>query len=122
MIGLGTILNTAAIVAGGILGALFGRFLHDSAQDTLTKVCGVSTLFIAITGALEEMLRVENGRVVSSGSMLIIGCLAVGALIGEWLNIEGVHPRELHFMPKMLSFAETQCFLPTPKWLTRADM
>ena len=93
MIGLGTILNTAAIVAGGILGALFGRFLHDSAQDTLTKVCGVSTLFIAITGALEEMLRVENGRVVSSGSMLIIGCLAVGALIGEWLNIEGAFER-----------------------------
>ena len=89
MIGLGTIINTAAILVGGLCGALFGRFLHDSAQDTLTKVCGVSTLFIAITGALEEMLRVENGAIVSSGSMLIIGCLAIGALIGEWMNIEG---------------------------------
>ena len=53
MVGLGTILNTAAILAGGVLGALFGRFLSDSAQDTLTNVCGVSTLFIGITGALE---------------------------------------------------------------------
>jgi uncharacterized membrane protein YqgA involved in biofilm formation len=34
------------------------------------------------------MLRVENGAIVSSGSMLMIGCLAIGALIGEWLNIE----------------------------------
>ena len=88
MSGMGTVINTLAILAGGFFGSLFGRFLHDSAQDTLTKVCGVSTLFIAITGTLEQMLRVENGAIVSSGSMLIIGCLAIGALIGEWLNIE----------------------------------
>jgi len=93
MIGLGTILNTAAILVGGLFGALFGRFLHDSAQDTLTKVCGVSTLFIAITGALEGMLTIENGAIVSGGSMLVIGCLAIGALVGEWMNIEGAFER-----------------------------
>lgn len=90
MIGLGTIINTAAILAGGFLGALFGRFLHDSAQDTLMKVCGVGTLFIAVTGTLEKMLRIENGVIVSGGAMLLICCLAIGALVGEWLNIEGV--------------------------------
>ena len=89
MIGLGTIINTAAILAGGFLGALFGRFLHDSAQDTLMKVCGVGTLFIAVTGTLEKMLRIENGVIVSGGAMLLICCLAIGALMGEWLNIEG---------------------------------
>ncbi len=93
MFGLGTIINTAAILIGGVLGALFGRFLSDSAQDTLTKVCGVSTLFIAITGALEEMLTVENGAVVSGGAMLVIICLAIGAVIGEILNIEGAFER-----------------------------
>ena len=89
MPGMGTVINTAAILAGGLLGALFGRFLSDSAQDTLTKVCGVSTLFIALSGALEGMLSVENGAIVSSGSMLIIGCLAIGAFVGELLDIEG---------------------------------
>lgn len=93
MVGLGTVINTAAIVAGGVCGALFGRFLSSSAQDTLTKVCGVSTLFIAITGALEQMLRVEDGRVVSGGTMLVIGCLAIGAVIGELLNIENAFER-----------------------------
>ena len=93
MIGLGTIINTAAILVGGLLGGIFGRFLHDSAQDTLNKVCGVSTLFIAVTGVLEKMLRVENGAIVSSGAMLMIGCLAIGAIIGEWLNIEGAFER-----------------------------
>ena len=89
MPGMGTVINTAAILAGGLLGALFGRFLSDSAQDTLTIVCGVSTLFIALSGALEGMLSVENGAIVSSGSMLIIGCLAIGAFVGELLDIEG---------------------------------
>lgn len=88
MYGLGTILNTAAIVAGGVLGGLFGTLLNESAQDTLTKVCGVSTLFIALSGALEGMLRVENGAIVSSGAMLMIGCLAVGGFLGEVLKIE----------------------------------
>jgi len=93
MIGLGTIINTAAILIGGVLGALFGRFLSDSAQDTLTKVCGISTLFIAVSGALEKMFAVENGIIVSSGSMLIVICLAIGAVIGELLKIEDAFER-----------------------------
>lgn len=88
MIGLGTMINTAAILLGGLLGGLFGRFLNNSTQDTLTTVCGVSTLFIAVSGALEQMLRVENGVIVSGGAMLIIGCLAIGGFIGEMLKIE----------------------------------
>lgn len=93
MYGLGTIINTAAIVAGGVGGAQFGRFLKENVQDTLTKCCGVSTLFIAVTGALEQMLTVENGAIVSHGAMLVIGCLTIGAVIGEMLDLEGAFER-----------------------------
>lgn len=93
MYGLGTIINTAAIVAGGAGGALFGRFLKENVQDTLTKCCGISTLFIAVTGALEQMLSVENGAIVSHGAMLVIGCLTIGAVIGELLDLEGAFER-----------------------------
>ena len=93
MVGLGTIINTLAILLGGVLGALFGRFLRESAQETLTKVCGVSTLFIALSGAMDGMLTVENGSIVSSGSMLIVICLALGAVVGEAMNIEGAFER-----------------------------
>ena len=90
MYGFGTILNTGAIVAGGLGGALFGRFLKENVQDTLNKCCGVSTLMIGIAGALEKMLTVEDGVISSGGSMLLVLCLTVGALIGELLNLEGV--------------------------------
>ena len=89
MYGLGTILNTGAIVAGGLAGILFGRFLKENVQDTLSKCCGVSTLMIGIAGALEKMLTLENGAISSGGSMLLVLCLTVGGVIGELLNLEG---------------------------------
>ena len=89
MYGLGTIINTGAIVAGGLAGILFGRFLKENVQDTLSKCCGVSTLMIGIAGALEKMLTLENGTISSGGSMLLVLCLTVGGVIGELLNLEG---------------------------------
>lgn len=50
MFGLGTLINAAAIVLGGILGALFGKLIKPEHQDALSKVCGVSVLFIGISG------------------------------------------------------------------------
>lgn len=88
MIGLGTVINVAGIIAGGLLGKLCGRFLSERYQDTLNKTCGICVLFIGIAGALEGMLRVEGNSVISGSSMLVVGCLALGALLGELLNIE----------------------------------
>jgi len=89
MYGLGTIINVAAIIIGGICGALFGKFLKEEHQDSLTVACGVSTLFIGIGGALEYMLTVEGASVTSGKGMLVVICLTVGSLIGEIINIEG---------------------------------
>lgn len=88
MAGLGTIINTMAIVFGGICGLLFGKFLKESVQDSLCKACGVSTLLLGISGALEGMLTVEGSNVTGGGTMLVIGCIALGSLIGELLNLE----------------------------------
>lgn len=89
MYGLGTIINTGAIAAGGLAGILFGRFLKENVQDTLSKCCGISTLMIGIAGALEKMLTLENGAISGGGSMLLVLCLTLGGVIGELLNLEG---------------------------------
>ena len=93
MIGLGTIINTAGIILGGVAGHFFGRLLKQRHQDSLTKACGVSVLFIGIAGAMEGMLRIQNGALISGQTMLISVCLALGALIGEILNIEDLFER-----------------------------
>ena len=89
MPGIGTLINCIGILLGGLLGILCGRFLKENIQDALTKVCGISTLFIAISGVLENMLRIEaDGSLTAEGSTLIIISLALGTLIGEILHIE----------------------------------
>lgn len=89
MAGLGTIINVVGVLAGGFLGMLFGKFLTEKIQDSLTKVCGICVLFIGIAGALEGMLKITGDSVTSSGALLIVICLAVGMLIGEILDLEG---------------------------------
>lgn len=93
MPGLGTMINVLAIIAGGMCGLLFGRFIGQRCQETLCRACGVCVLFIGLGGALEGMLTVSGTSVTSGRAALIIGCITLGALIGELLNIEGLFER-----------------------------
>lgn len=88
MFGLGTLINAVAIIAGGLLGGLFGKLLQERHQDALSKACGICVLFIGIAGAMEKMLTVTDGALVGGGSLLVIASLAIGGLLGEILNIE----------------------------------
>ena len=88
MIGLGTIINVAAIVAGGLTGHFTGKLFREEQQESLTKACGISVLFIAISGAMQGMLEIDGGRLVSGKSMLVVLCLAIGTVFGELLGIE----------------------------------
>ena len=83
---IGTLVNTAGIVLGGVCGHLFGRALKDRHQQTLTMACGVGTLFIGIAGAMKYM--VGESALPGGGSMLVVICLALGGLIGEIIDIE----------------------------------
>ena len=88
MPGLGTIINTAAIIAAGFCGHLFGKIFSEEKQDSLTKVCGITVLFIGIAGAMEGMLHIESEAVKSGRAMYIVLCIAIGTMIGELLSIE----------------------------------
>ena len=89
MYGLGTIINVGAIILGGLIGILFGRFIGDRHRDSLCKACGLAVIFIGVAGALKGMLSVVDGKITYGGDFLIIISLALGALVGEIINIEG---------------------------------
>ena len=88
MIGLGTIINTISIVAGGFIGHFTGKLFRREQQDSLNMACGISVLFIAIAGAMEGMLEIESSSLMSGKSMFVVLCLAIGTIIGELIGIE----------------------------------
>ncbi len=88
MIGLGTLINVAGILAGGAGGLLFGKRMEKRYQDTLTVAVGISVLFLGIGGCLEEMFTITEEGISGSGTMMMIGSFAIGAVIGEWLNLD----------------------------------
>lgn len=88
MFGLGTLINTAAVAAGGGLGLLLRKGVRKELQKALMDGCGVACIFVGVTGTLQGMLTFENGSLKTSGSMLLIFSLVIGSFLGEWIDIE----------------------------------
>lgn len=88
MFGLGTIINTAFVILGGLIGLLFKKGIKERYEKTLMAACGVSTIFIGVAGTLQGMMTVADGKIQTQGTMLLIFSFVIGGLIGELINIE----------------------------------
>ncbi len=88
MFGVGTMVNIAAIVAGGLAGLAFGRVLPERVRQGLMTACGLCVMFIGMQGALAKALTVTDGRIEAGGALMAVGCFALGTLIGEISDIE----------------------------------
>lgn len=86
--GLGTLINAALIVAGGLIGLLAGSRLSERVRRTLQATMAVSVMFLGVGGALAEMLTPRDGGFATQGTMMMILSLALGGLVGELLDIE----------------------------------
>ena len=74
---IGTFINVAAILIGGSLGLLFGSRLPERLKSTVIAGMG---LFVAVTG-IKMFMETQN-------SLIVLGSLVIGALLGEWWKIE----------------------------------
>ena len=88
MRGLGTIYNVAGILLGGTVGVLFGRRIKARVQETLLRAVGVCVMVLGLAGCLEEMLTVTPEGLATQGTMMLIVSFALGALLGELLDLE----------------------------------
>ena len=88
MIGLGTLINVAAIVVGGGIGLAGGKRLSSRAQQTLIRGMAVCVLFVALGGVMEDMLVVENGALRTRGTLMLVVSIALGGLMGELLDLD----------------------------------
>ena len=88
MIGLGTIVNVGTVLIGTTIGILLKNGLPKRFEKTVMQGLGLTTCFIGIGGTLSEVLTIQDGEIGTQHTMLLILCLALGAVIGEALNIE----------------------------------
>ena len=88
MHGLGTLINTAAVLICGTIGLFLKKGLNEKITDAVVRAIGVAVIFIGISGVLKEMLVVTSGAIETQGTMLLIISLIIGAFLGEVLKIE----------------------------------
>lgn len=93
--GLGTLINALAIIAAGIAGVTCKRFIKESYQDTMIKAAGLAVMFMGAAGSLSKMLIIEEGgrSLSTTGTINIVISLALGGLIGEIIDIDGLFNR-----------------------------
>jgi len=75
---LGTIVNSLAIIIGGLIGIVFKNIIPAKLSDSLLKASGLAVLAVGIKLSL-----------VGENLTLMIICILIGTLIGELINIEG---------------------------------
>lgn len=75
---LGTIANALAIVVGSAVGLFFGRHISDRYIDTIVKALALAIIALGMGDGLQ-----------TKAVLLLIVSLAVGSMMGEFIDIEG---------------------------------
>ena len=88
MRGLGTIINTVAVLAGSGIGLFLKNGMKQRMQDILMQTCGIATIFIGISGTLQGMMTVSGGKIHTQGTMLLIFSLVIGGFLGQAMDLE----------------------------------
>ena len=88
-VGVGTLINIVAIIAGAALGVLLGNKMSEKTRNFVMDVLGAITL-IAAAGAIKALWDEDFNRFLPDGSplLVVLASLLVGGLLGSLLKIE----------------------------------
>lgn len=88
MIGLGTLVNIAAIVIGSAIGVALGHRLPQRTRDVVTDGLGLITLLVAALSAAAVLDPAVAAAVGAAGVLIVLGSVLVGGIVGSLLRIE----------------------------------
>lgn len=74
---IGVLVNTAAVIAGSLLGILLKKGLPENVSKTLTTAIGLAVMYIGIDG----MMNGEN-------TLVLVISMVIGAVIGTLLDLD----------------------------------
>lgn len=78
---IGTIFNVCMILVGSLIGRFLHKGLKPELQKILTQSLGLAAALIGINAVVQNMPK-------SHYPVLFIVSLAIGGVVGQWLNIE----------------------------------
>lgn len=79
---IGTIFNVGMILIGSFVGSYFKKGIKPEYNEILTQALGLVAMMVGINAVVQHMPK-------SHYPVLFIVSLAVGGLLGEWLDLEG---------------------------------
>ena len=65
MIGLGTWINCGAVAIGTTVGLFLKGGLPKRFEKTILSALGMCAIFISISGVMQTMLVVQNGKIIA---------------------------------------------------------
>lgn len=84
----GVALNVITIIVGTTLGLLFGRLIADRFRTIAFTAIGLSTAIIGASMSIGGLVAMGKTDMGDYGTLVFIGSLIAGALVGEALRIE----------------------------------
>lgn len=86
----GTLVNAGMIVAGSCVGLILKKGLRPHLEQAIHQATGLAVIMIGLNGALSNMLSSDpaTGTVSSSGELMLVFSMILGAIAGESLGIE----------------------------------
>ena len=90
---IGNIVNTVGVLIAACIGLMLKRGVPQKVQQVLMQALGMCTIFIGVSGTLQNMLSVDGGKLQVNGTMLLIVSMVVGTVIGELIDIEALLDR-----------------------------
>lgn len=89
MTGIGTIVNTAAILAGGGLGLLLKKGVPERFQKIIFTATGTGTFLLGVLGVVTaSVTAARDGTLSSSYGLGLILALVIGGVLGELIGID----------------------------------
>jgi len=87
---LGTIINSVAIILGGLLGLIVKKKLKANVIESVNQALGLSVFVIGLIGIITTGITAatETGILSFNGTFLLLISLVIGILIGELLSID----------------------------------
>lgn len=88
MHGIGTLINSGAIIVGAAVGIAARGGLPKRFQDTIMHGVALAVMFIGVGGAMSGLLSAEGGAINTQNTMLMVLSLVLGAVTGELIDLD----------------------------------